>query len=75
MVPASFAVEVTLETLSSLFATVYMRAWYRLMGARMGQGAEISTNLGGRYDLADIGAVEGPDELRREFAALDVGIY
>ena len=63
----------TLETLSSLFATVYMRAWYRLMGARMGQGAEISTNLAGRYDLAEIGAknfiadevVYGEEEIRR----------
>ncbi|WP_353744529.1 MULTISPECIES: Pls/PosA family non-ribosomal peptide synthetase [unclassified Methylobacterium] len=69
----ALAAEVTLETLSSLFATVYMRAWYRLMGARMGQGAEISTNLGGRYDLADIGArnfiadevVYGEEEIRR----------
>lgn len=69
----ALAAEVTLETLSSLFATVYMRAWYRLMGARMGQGAEISTNLAGRYDLADIGArnfvadevVFGEEEIRR----------
>lgn len=71
----ALAAEVTLETLSSLFATVYMRAWYRLMGARMGQGAEISTNLAGRYDLADIGArnfiadevVFGEEEIRRGF--------
>ena len=69
----ALAAEVTLETLSSLFATVYMRAWYRLMGARMGQGAEISTNLAGRYDLADVGArnfiadevVFGEEEIRR----------
>ncbi|MGU3538137.1 Pls/PosA family non-ribosomal peptide synthetase [Methylobacterium sp. A54F] len=69
----ALAAEVTLETLSSLFATVYMRAWYRLMGARMGQGAEISTNLGSRHDLADIGArnfiadevVFGEEEIRR----------
>jgi non-ribosomal peptide synthetase-like protein len=47
--------ELTLETLSSLYATVYMRAWYRLMGARIGRDAEISTNLSGRYDLIDIG--------------------
>ena len=69
----ALAAEVTLETLSSLFATVYMRAWYRLMGARMGQCAEISTNLGSRHDLADIGArnfvadevVFGEEEIRR----------
>ena len=47
--------EVTLETLSSLFATVYMRTWYRLMGAKIGKDAEISTNLSGRYDLVEIG--------------------
>jgi len=36
---------ITLETLSSLFATLYMRSWYRLMGARIGKDSEISTNL------------------------------
>jgi len=51
----AFATEVTLETLSSLFATIYMRAWYRLMGATIGKDAEISTNLSGRYDLVEIG--------------------
>ncbi|WP_083469164.1 Pls/PosA family non-ribosomal peptide synthetase [Methylobacterium variabile] len=69
----ALAAEVMLETLSSLFATVYMRAWYRLMGAGMGQGAEISTNLAGRYDLAEVGArnfiadevVYGEEEVRR----------
>ncbi len=33
-----------------------MRAWYRLMGARIGKGAEISTNIGARYDLLSIGS-------------------
>ncbi len=47
--------ELTLETLSSLYATVYMRVWYRLMGAKIGKGSEISTNLAGRYDLIEIG--------------------
>jgi non-ribosomal peptide synthetase-like protein len=51
----TFATEITLETLSSLYATVYMRAWYRLMGAKIGKDAEISTNLSGRYDLVEIG--------------------
>ena len=51
----TFATEITLETLSSLYATVYMRAWYRLMGAEIGKDAEISTNLSGRYDLVEIG--------------------
>ncbi|MEH3144604.1 MAG: amino acid adenylation domain-containing protein [Methylobacterium frigidaeris] len=74
----ALAVEVMLETLSSLFATVYMRAWYRLMGAGMGRGAEISTNLAGRYDLAEVGArnfiadevVYGEEEVRRGFMEL-----
>jgi len=49
------ATEVTLETLNSLYATIYMRSWYKLMGARIGKGSEISTNLAGRYDLVEIG--------------------
>jgi non-ribosomal peptide synthetase-like protein len=48
--------EVSLDTLSSLYATIYMRAWYRLMGCKIGKGAEISTNLGARYDLISIGS-------------------
>jgi len=75
----ALAVEVTLETLASLFATVYMRAWYRLMGASMGEGAEISTNLAGRYDLAEVGArnfiadevVFGEEEVRRGWMHLE----
>ncbi len=76
----ALATEVTLETLSSLFATIYMRAWYRLMGARIGQGAEISTNLSGRYDLTGIGAgnfiadevVFGDEDMRRGYMRLDM---
>ncbi|WP_089174215.1 Pls/PosA family non-ribosomal peptide synthetase [Bosea sp. AS-1] len=75
----ALATEVTLETLSSLFATIYMRAWYRLMGARIGRGAEISTNLSGRYDVTGIGAgnfiadevVFGDEEMRRGYMRLD----
>ncbi|MCZ8186643.1 MAG: amino acid adenylation domain-containing protein [Beijerinckiaceae bacterium] len=51
----NLATEVSLDTLSSLYATIYMRNWYRLMGARIGKGAEISTNIGARYDLISIG--------------------
>lgn len=51
----TLATEITLEVLSSLYATTYMRTWYRLMGARIGKDAEISTNLSGRYDLVEIG--------------------
>lgn len=74
----ALATEVTLETLSSLFATVYMRAWYRLMGAKIGKGAEISTNLAGRYDVTEIGAgnfiadevVYGEEEIQRGWMTL-----
>ncbi len=67
------ATEVTLETLSSLFATLYMRSWYRLMGAKIGKDPEISTNLSGRYDLVEIGekcfiadeVVLGDEDMRR----------
>jgi non-ribosomal peptide synthetase-like protein len=76
----ALATEVTLETLSSLFATIYMRFWYRLMGARIGRGAEISTNLSGRYDLTGIGAgnfiadevIFGDEDLRRGYMRLDM---
>jgi non-ribosomal peptide synthetase-like protein len=74
----ALANEVTLETLSSLYATVYMRAWYRLMGAKIGKDAEISCNLAGRYDLTVIGekcfiadeVVLGDEELRRGWMTL-----
>ena len=74
----SLATEVTLDTLSSLFATIYMRAWYRLMGAKIGKDAEISTNLSGRYDLVEIGekcfiadeVVLGDEEVRRGWMTL-----
>jgi non-ribosomal peptide synthetase-like protein len=69
----ALATEVTLETLSSLFATLYMRTWYRLMGAKIGKDSEISTNLSGRYDIVDIGekcfiadeVVLGDEDIRR----------
>ncbi|HYH38780.1 MAG TPA: Pls/PosA family non-ribosomal peptide synthetase [Azospirillum sp.] len=74
----ALSTEVMLETLSSLYATVYMRAWYRLMGAKIGKGAEISTNLAGRYDLVEIGekcfiadeVVLGDEEIRRGWMTL-----
>lgn len=70
--------EVMLDTLSSLFATIYMRAWYRIMGAGIGKGAEISTNLAGRYDVTSIGAknfiadevVFGDEDVRRGWMTL-----
>jgi non-ribosomal peptide synthetase-like protein len=75
----ALATEITLETLSSLYATIYMRNWYRLMGARIGKDAEISTNLAGRYDLVEIGeknfiadeVVLGDEDVRRGYMTLD----
>jgi non-ribosomal peptide synthetase-like protein len=75
----ALATEVTLETLSSLFATIYMRAWYRLMGAKIGKDAEISTNLSGRYDLVEIGekcfiadeVILGDEDVRRGYMTLE----
>jgi non-ribosomal peptide synthetase-like protein len=75
----ALATEVTLDTLTSLYATVYMRAWYRIMGAGIGKGAEISTNLAGRYDLSRIGAknfiadevVFGDEDVRRGWMTLE----
>ncbi len=74
----ALSTEVMLETLSSLYATVYMRAWYRLMGAKIGRDAEISTNLAGRYDLVEIGekcfiadeVVLGDEDIRRGWMVL-----
>ena len=74
----ALATEITLEVLSSLFATIYMRSWYRLMGAKIGKDAEISTNLAGRYDLVEIGekcfiadeVVLGDEEIRRGWMLL-----
>ena len=70
---------VTLGTLNSLYATFYMRWWYRLMGAMIGRGAEISTSLGGRYDLVEIGdncfiadeVVLGEEDIRRGYMTLE----
>ena len=47
--------ETLLETLNSLYATVFMRNWYRLMGCKLGRGTEISSNFAGRYDLIEMG--------------------
>jgi non-ribosomal peptide synthetase-like protein len=72
------ASEATLDTLSSLYATIYMQIWYRLMGAKIGKGAEISTNFAGRYDLVEIGekcfiadeVILGDEEIRRGYMHL-----
>ncbi|MEP9353769.1 Pls/PosA family non-ribosomal peptide synthetase [Xanthobacter sp. KR7-65] len=69
----ALAAEVMLESLSSLFSTVYMRSWYRLMGAKIGKETEIATNFAGRYDTIEIGercfiadeVVLGDEDVRR----------
>ncbi|WP_406857431.1 Pls/PosA family non-ribosomal peptide synthetase [Alsobacter sp. KACC 23698] len=73
------ATEVTLETVSSLYATVFMRHWYRMLGAKIGRGTEVSTNLAGRYDLVELGednfvgdeAVLGDEEIRNGWMILE----
>lgn len=74
----SLATEVVLDTLTSLFATIYMRKWYQLMGAKIGAGSELSINLSGRYDLVDIGkdnfladeVLLGDEDIRRGWMEL-----
>ncbi len=75
----ALAMEVTLETLSSLFATIYMRTWYRMMGTRIGKDSEISTNISGRYDIVEIGdkcfiadeVILGDEDIRRGWMHLE----
>lgn len=51
----SLADDVVNEVLGSIYATIYMRAWYRMLGMKIGKGSEISTSFSGRYDLVEIG--------------------
>jgi non-ribosomal peptide synthetase-like protein len=75
----ALATEVLLETLNSLFATIYMRYWYVMMGTKIGKGSELSTNLAGRYDLVEIGkgnfigdeAIFGDEDVRSGYMRLD----
>ena len=74
----SFICDMTLDTLGSLYATLYMRGWYRLMGAKIGAGTEISSSFGGRYDLIELGekcfiadeVVLGDEDIRRGWMTL-----
>ena len=71
--------EAMLETLNSLYATVFMRNWYRLMGTKVGPGTEISSNFSGRYDLIELGsnnflgdeAIIGDEEVRGGWMTLE----
>jgi non-ribosomal peptide synthetase-like protein len=73
------ASNVLLATLSSLYATLYMRFWYRLMGVRVGKGTEISTSLGSRYDMITLGknnfiadeVIVGDPDIQRGWLTLD----
>ncbi|MDX7951901.1 amino acid adenylation domain-containing protein [Lichenihabitans sp. Uapishka_5] len=74
----SLTSDITLDTLGSLSATIYMRIWYRLMGAKIGDDSEISTNLGSRFDLVEIGdkcfiadeVMLGDEDVRRGWMTL-----
>ena len=68
-----------LETLNSLYATVFMRNLYRLMGTKIGRGTEISANFAGRYDLIRLGennfigdeVIFGDEDVRDGWMTLD----
>ncbi|WP_077002041.1 Pls/PosA family non-ribosomal peptide synthetase [Variovorax sp. KK3] len=47
--------EGSLNVLHGLYATVFAPFWYRLLGARVGRGAEISTALGVVPDMLTLG--------------------
>lgn len=47
--------ESSLNVLHGIYATVYAPFWYRLLGAKVGRGAEISTALGVVPDMLTLG--------------------
>jgi len=47
--------EVSLDLLGPLYATLYLNPWYRALGARIGRRAEISTAGAASPDLLEIG--------------------
>lgn len=47
--------DLSLEVLGPLYATLYLAPWYRLLGARMGRAAEVSTACAASPDLLDLG--------------------
>ncbi len=47
--------DASLETLHGLYASVFAATWLRLMGAKVGRGAEISTATGVIPDLLTVG--------------------
>ncbi len=51
----TLSTDLMIDAITSITATIFMPAWYRLMGAKIGRGTEISTNFAGRYDLIELG--------------------
>jgi non-ribosomal peptide synthetase-like protein len=49
------AMDLSLDILGPLYASVYLTPWYKLLGARLGKGAEISTASFISPDLLSIG--------------------
>ncbi len=47
--------ESSLQVLHGVYATVYAPSWYRLLGAHVGRGAEISTAMGVVPDMLTLG--------------------
>ncbi|MCL2657768.1 MAG: amino acid adenylation domain-containing protein [Betaproteobacteria bacterium] len=47
--------ETSLQFLHGVYATIYAPVWYRLLGAKVGRGAEISTALGVVPDMLTLG--------------------
>jgi non-ribosomal peptide synthetase-like protein len=45
----------SLDVLGPLYSTLYVAPWYRLLGARLGRGAELSTACSASPDMLDIG--------------------
>ena len=47
--------ELSLDILSPLYATIYLNPWYRLLGVKLGRGAEVSTASSIGFDVVHIG--------------------
>ena len=52
---ADQTLDLSLDTLGPLYASVYLTPWYKLLGARLGHGAEVSTASFISPDLLSIG--------------------
>ena len=47
--------DMSLDLLGPMYATLYLNPWYRLLGAKLGRNAEVSTACSTSPDLLDIG--------------------